>query len=98
MKPRRMPGAASGDGSFVITVHAKPRSPASALQRQPDGTWIARLVSPPVDGKANAELVGLVARHFGCAKSAVSVKSGASGRVKRVSIAGAMVAPEDGDA
>ncbi|MCG3190013.1 MAG: hypothetical protein LKCHEGNO_02579 [Burkholderiaceae bacterium] len=96
MKPRRLPGAAPG--SIVIAVHAKPRSPASALQRQPDGTWVARLVSPPIDGKANEELVSLVARHFGCAKSAVSVKSGASGRIKRVRIDGVpagLVAPRD---
>ena len=40
----------------------------------------------PVDGKANRELVTLIARHLGCAKSAVTIKSGASGRVKLVRI------------
>ncbi len=74
--------------SFVISVQAKPRSPVSELQQLATGTWVARLRSPPVDGKANAELVGLVAGHFGCAKSAVSVLSGASGRSKLVRITG----------
>jgi len=55
---------------------------------QTDGTWLARLKSPPIDGKANQELLLLIARHFGCAKSAVSIKSGASGRVKLVRIEG----------
>jgi len=97
MKPRRSPSAPAGSSPLVITVHAKPRSAASALERQPDGTWVARLVSPPLDGKANAELVGLVARRFGCARAAVSVKSGASGRIKRVRIAGAPIAPGPDD-
>ena len=43
--------------------------------------------SPPVDGKANAELIELVAEHFKCSKSVVSIKSGASGRMKLVRIA-----------
>ena len=51
-----------------------------------DGTWVARLKSPPVDGKANAELIELIAEHFGCRRSAVSIKSGAGGRIKLVRI------------
>jgi len=48
--------------------------------------WKATLTSPPVDGKANAELIALVARHFGCPRSAVSIRSGATGRTKHVRI------------
>lgn len=70
----------------VIEVKVKPNSRASSLEATGDGSWLAQLKSPPVDGKANAELIGLVARHFGCAKSAVSIKSGASARTKRVRI------------
>ena len=89
MSPEGSRGSRGAAAPLVITVHAKPRSAVSSLERDAAGNWVARLVSPPVDGKANAELIGLVARHFGCAKSAVSVRSGASARVKRVSIAGA---------
>jgi uncharacterized protein YggU (UPF0235/DUF167 family) len=32
-------------------------------------------------------LIALIARHFACPKSAVSIKSGASGRTKLVKIA-----------
>ena len=85
--PKRPTTAAKG--SFVIQVRVKPRAHASELVRESTGTWTARIQSPPIDGKANVELVGLVARHFGCAKSAVSIKSGASGRLKLVQIAGA---------
>ena len=56
-------------------------------ERREDGSWLAQLKSPPVDGKANAELIALLAREFGCAKSAVEIATGAGARVKRVRIA-----------
>ncbi len=58
-------------------------SNASVLR---DGTWVATLKAPPVDGKANTELVGLVAQKFRCRKTAVSIKAGASGRTKLVMV------------
>lgn len=64
----------------------KPNARASTLEQLADGTWLAALKSPPVDGKANAELVALVAREFGQPKSRVSIRTGASGRLKRVTI------------
>jgi len=70
----------------IIRVKVKPRSRTSELTQAPDGSWIARLKSPPIDGKANAELIGLVAAHFGRPKAAVSIKSGASGRLKTVHV------------
>jgi uncharacterized protein len=70
----------------ILQVKVKARARQSVLTPASDGTWLASLKSPPVDGKANAELIGLVAAHFNCAKSAVSIKSGASGRMKLVKI------------
>ena len=74
------------DTSMILRVKVKPRAKVSALSQAPDGTWIARLKSPPVDGKANAELVALVAQHFHCRASAVSIKAGASARTKLVAV------------
>jgi uncharacterized protein len=70
----------------IIQVKVTARARESALTQMPDGTWVAKLKSPPVDGKANAELIALVADHFKCGKAAVSIKAGASGRRKLVSI------------
>ncbi len=70
----------------ILSIKAKPNSRVSLLSRQDDGTWLAQLKSPPVDGKANAELIELVARHFGCAKSSVSIKTGAGSKLKRVTV------------
>lgn len=71
---------------LTLQVKVKPNARSSALEQAADGTWLAQLKSPPVDGKANTELIALIARRFGCTKSAVSIKSGASGRMKLVRI------------
>jgi hypothetical protein len=71
---------------MVLQVKVKPNARASSLEQLPDGTWFAQLKSPPVDGKANAELIALVAGQFRCAKTAVTIKSGAAGRMKLVKV------------
>jgi uncharacterized protein (TIGR00251 family) len=71
----------------ILKVRVKPRSRSSELLQEADGSWVARLKSPPVDGKANAELVALVAARFGRPKAAVTIKSGASARTKLVTVA-----------
>lgn len=70
----------------ILNIKAKPNARTSSLVRQEDGSWLAQLKSSPVDGKANAELIKLVARQFGCTKSNVVLKSGAGTRYKRVEI------------
>jgi uncharacterized protein len=71
---------------IVIQVKVKPKSRVSRLEQAEGGTWLAQVKAPPVDGKANKELIALVAAHFHCSKSAVSIRSGASGRMKLVRI------------
>lgn len=73
----------------TLQVKVKPNARVSQLSQAEDGTWLAQIKSPPVDGKANAELVLLIAVTFGCRRSAVSIRSGASGRIKLVDIDGA---------
>ena len=70
----------------IIEIKVKPNARASLLTQLEDGSWLAQLKAAPVEGKANQELITLVARQFGCAKAAVTIKSGASGRLKRVRI------------
>ena len=69
-----------------LSVRVKPGSRVSELAEQDDGTWLARVKSPPVDGKANDELRTLIARTFGVRKVLVTIRTGASGRAKLVEI------------
>jgi len=73
----------------TVQVKVKPNARVSQLSQAEDGTWLAQIKSPPVDGRANAELVQLIAETFGCRRSAVSIRSGASGRMKLVDVDGA---------
>lgn len=52
----------------------------SALGETRPGMWLVQLESPPVDGKANLELLALVVGHWGLRKSVVTLKSEASAR------------------
>ena len=70
----------------TIQVRVKPNARASGLEERADGVWIARVKSPPVDGKANAELIEVVAEHFSVPKGSVLIKSGAGARLKLVQI------------
>ena len=72
--------------SRILQIKVKPNARASLLEQNEDGTWLAQIKSPPVDGKANAELIALVAKHFGCRKSEVSIKSGGFSRLKLIQI------------
>ena len=75
-----------GTRPIVIQVKVKPNSRLSTLEQSGEGTWLAQLKATPINGKANDELISLVAARFQCHKSAVSIKSGASGRMKLVLI------------
>lgn len=70
----------------VLRIRVKPNARSSSLVESADGTWVARVKSPPADGKANRELVALVAEHFGCPKADVLIKAGASARIKLIQV------------
>jgi uncharacterized protein (TIGR00251 family) len=76
---------------ITIKVKVKPNSRASQIEQKLDGSWLAQIKSPPVDGKANEELIALVAKHFNRPKSDVWIKSGGSSRTKLVQIRGTRV-------
>ena len=72
-----------GGGSRVtLSLYVQPgasKTEVSGLH----GEWLKiRLAAPPVDGKANAALIGFVADRLGLAKSSVILKSGQTSRRK----------------
>ncbi len=76
-----------------LTVRLTPRGGHDALggvRRDQAGRvqLLARVASPPVEGAANAALVRLVAKTLGVSKSAVTLASGQTARIKTLEIAG----------
>jgi uncharacterized protein len=70
----------------TIRVKVKPNARASSLVQLSDGTWLAKVKAPAIEGKANKELVALLASRFHCPRAAVFIKSGTFARTKLVRI------------
>ena len=71
---------------MIIEVKVKPNARTAQLVAQDDGSWLAQIAAPPVDGQANQALIALVAKHFGVRRTQVRIKTGSSGRLKLVQI------------
>ena len=69
-----------------IDVRVKPRASRRGIETGPDGVLTVRVSEPAEDGRANAAVVELLARHFGVPKSAVTLVRGQRGRQKRIEI------------
>lgn len=70
----------------LIKVKVKPNSKQQKIDREADGSLTIRLKSPPIEGKANDELIKLLAKTFKVPKSAITIKSGATSRNKLVEL------------
>jgi uncharacterized protein len=70
----------------IIQVKVKPNSSQQKIDAQEDGTFVVFLRSPPVDGKANEELIKILSKEFDVPKSSITIKSGRSSKTKRVEI------------
>ena len=69
-----------------ITVKAKPNSKEQKVIDEEDGSLTIRLKSPPVDGKANEELIKVLSKKYHVPKSYIRIKSGISSRQKLIEI------------
>jgi uncharacterized protein (TIGR00251 family) len=67
-------------------VKVKPNSKHQSIKEKPDGSFTVHLKSPPVDGKANEELIKILAKRFDVSKSKLIIKSGLSSRQKLIEI------------
>ncbi len=78
-----------GDGKITLTLHIQPGAKKTEVAGLYGDALKIRLAAPPVDGKANAALIGFVAERLGLAKSAVTLKSGQTSRRKVLEVSAA---------
>lgn len=72
---------------MILTVHAKPNSSQTKVKCWLDSATVCiDLCAPPIDGKANTELIDFLSKKLNIAKSFISIKRGQSGRVKHISL------------
>ena len=79
---------AAGDGRFTLTLHIQPGAKKTEFAGLHGDALKIRLAAPPIDGKANAALVKLVAGTLGLPNAAVNLKSGHNSRRKVLEISG----------
>ena len=84
-------------GGLLLVVRLTPRAGRDAIdgiEELADGRAVlkVRVRAAPTEGEANAALVRLIARTLGVAGRDVALTTGATGRIKRLTIAGPALA------
>ena len=70
-----------------ITVQVKPGSKKGPLvESAEDGSLTVFIKERAVDGAANDGLIAVLAKHYGISKSQITIESGFTSRIKRVSV------------
>jgi uncharacterized protein len=69
-----------------ILVTVKPNSRSDTITQISESEYRAAVREPARDGKANLALIDLLARHFGVAKSTITILRGHSSRRKIVEL------------
>lgn len=77
-----------GGGRLRFSVRVQPRARREAIVGAHGGALRVQLTAPPMDGRANEELVAFLARRLGIPRSAVSLLAGRRSRNKIVEVAG----------
>ena len=71
-------------GGLLFQVYVVPRASRSEIAGEHAGALRVRIAAAPVDGAANRELIALLAKALGVPRSAIEIKSGETGKLKRI--------------
>ena len=82
--PKKRKRTHDSDDDLILNVRVEPRSSRPGISG-PYGDGIkVKLKSPPVDGKANSELIAILAKEYGIPKRDVEIVSGMNSKKKVV--------------
>jgi uncharacterized protein (TIGR00251 family) len=80
--------------TVLLKVRVQPNAPRNAVAGfMADDTLKVKVAAPPLDGRANQRLIAYLAECLAVRQSAITIKTGETGRNKLVSIEG--VKPHD---
>ena len=65
-----------------INVRVIPRAKLNRVEVQPDGTVRVHTTTAPTDGKATADVIKMLAEHYGVPKTSVKLIRGTTSRDK----------------
>ncbi len=76
------------ENTMTITIKVEPRSSRSGVAGPYGNGLKVKLTSPPVEGRANRELIEVLAKTYGIAKKDVEIISGRNSKNKVVRLTG----------
>lgn len=82
------------DSTLVLKIHLQPKARVNAISGLVGRKLRIKIKSPPVDGKANAQLIDMLAADFGTKKAHVTIAAGNHARDKIIKIHGPVRLPE----
>jgi len=89
MKPNAPPVWARRDGAeWLLELHVQPGAKMTAAVGEHGGRLKLKIAAPPVDNKANAQLLAWLAAQLKVPKSAVRLVRGETSRQKTVAVCG----------
>ncbi len=65
-----------------ISVRVIPRAKLNRVEVQPDGTLRVHTTTAPTDGRATADVIKMLAEHYGVPKTSIKLIRGATSRDK----------------
>ncbi len=65
-----------------VNVRVIPRAKINRVEVQPDGTLRVHTTTAPTDGKATADVVKMLARHYGVPRTSIKLIRGETSRDK----------------
>jgi len=77
-----------GENSLNIRVQIQPRSSKDQIIGLHNGRLKIKISAPPVDGKANQNLIEFIAKALGVSKSKIEIVKGRSSKLKTLRISG----------
>ena len=76
----------------IISLHVLPNAPKNEVIGEYNGALKIKIKSPPVDGKANAEITAFLANQLALPKKRVEILKGDKSKQKKVLILGLSIA------
>lgn len=74
------------NGTIILNVRVTPRASKDEIQGIVGDRLKVRIMAPPLEGKANAQLVKFLSRRLKIPRAHIEILSGESGRDKRIRI------------
>jgi uncharacterized protein (TIGR00251 family) len=74
--------------STRIQIQIHPGAKKNEVLRFQDGVWHLKIAAPPVEGKANKELIEFLSEILGVSKSRITIDKGITSRRKLIVVEG----------